>query len=41
MITAFAAYLIILPGRVFTVGDRITLAAVRGDVVALGFTRPR
>ena len=37
VITAFAAYLIILRGKVFTVGDRITMAEVRGDVVALGF----
>ncbi|HET7459024.1 MAG TPA: mechanosensitive ion channel domain-containing protein, partial [Gemmatimonadaceae bacterium] len=37
VITAFAAYLIILRGRIFTVGDRITIGGVRGDVVALGF----
>jgi len=37
VITSFAAYLIILRGRVFTVGDRITMGGVRGDVVALGF----
>jgi small-conductance mechanosensitive channel len=37
VITSFAAYLIILRGRVFTVGDRITMAGVRGDVVQLGF----
>jgi small-conductance mechanosensitive channel len=37
VITSFAGYLIILRGKVFTVGDRITIAAVRGDVVALGF----
>jgi small-conductance mechanosensitive channel len=37
VITAFAAFLIILRGRVFTVGDRITIGGVRGDVVALGF----
>jgi small-conductance mechanosensitive channel len=37
VITSFAAYFIILRGRVFTVGDRITLGGVRGDVVALGF----
>jgi small-conductance mechanosensitive channel len=36
VITAMAAYLIILRGRVFTVGDRITIGGVRGDVVALG-----
>lgn len=37
VLTSFAAYLIILRGRVFSVGDRITLGGVRGDVVALGF----
>lgn len=37
VITSFAAYLIILRGRVFTVGDRITMGGVRGDVIALGF----
>jgi small-conductance mechanosensitive channel len=37
VITAFAGYLILLRGKVFTVGDRITIGGVRGDVVALGF----
>ncbi len=37
VITSLAAYLIILRGRVFTVGDRITIGGVRGDVVRLGF----
>jgi small-conductance mechanosensitive channel len=37
VITSFAAYLIILRGRVFTVGDRITMGGVRGDVVRVGF----
>ncbi|MFL5563368.1 MAG: mechanosensitive ion channel family protein [Gemmatimonadaceae bacterium] len=37
VVTSFAAYLIILRGRVYTVGDRITMGGVRGDVVALGF----
>jgi small-conductance mechanosensitive channel len=36
VITAMAAYLIILRGRVFTVGDRITIGGVRGDVLRLG-----
>jgi len=36
VVTSLAAYLIILRGRVFTVGDRITIGGVRGDVVALG-----
>jgi small-conductance mechanosensitive channel len=37
VVTAFAGYVIILRGRIFTVGDRITIGGVRGDVVALGF----
>ena len=37
VVTSFAAYFIILRGRVYTVGDRITMGGVRGDVVALGF----
>jgi small-conductance mechanosensitive channel len=37
VVTAFAGYVIILRGRIFTVGDRITIGSVRGDVVALGF----
>jgi small-conductance mechanosensitive channel len=37
VITAFAAYLVILRGRIFNVGDRITIGGVRGDVVALDF----
>jgi small-conductance mechanosensitive channel len=37
VITSFAGYLIILRGRTFTVGDRITMGGVRGDVVALDF----
>jgi small-conductance mechanosensitive channel len=37
VITAFAGYFVILRGRVFNVGDRITIGGVRGDVVALDF----
>ncbi|HJQ19578.1 MAG TPA: mechanosensitive ion channel domain-containing protein [Gemmatimonadaceae bacterium] len=37
VITSFAAYVIILRGRIFTVGDRITMGGVRGDVVELDF----
>ena len=37
VITSFAAYLIILRGKVFSVGDRVTFGGVRGDVIALGF----
>jgi small-conductance mechanosensitive channel len=37
VITAFAGYIVILRGNNFTVGDRIALGGVRGDVLALGF----
>lgn len=37
VITAFAGYFVILRGQTFTVGDRITMGGVRGDVLALGF----
>jgi small-conductance mechanosensitive channel len=37
VVTSFAGYLILLRGNVFTVGDRITMGGVRGDVVSLGF----
>jgi small-conductance mechanosensitive channel len=37
VITSFAAYLIILRGKIFNVGDRITMGGVRGDVIALDF----
>lgn len=37
VITSFAAYLIVLRGRIYTVGDRITMGGVRGDVVRIGF----
>jgi small-conductance mechanosensitive channel len=37
VITSFAAYLIILRGTIFNVGDRITMGGVRGDVIALDF----
>ena len=39
VITAFAAYFIILRARLFQVGDRIVMGGVRGDVIALGFLR--
>lgn len=39
--TAFAGYLVLLSGRVYTVGDRVAIAGVRGDVVALGFLYTR
>ncbi len=37
VVTAFAGYLVILRGRTFTVGDRITMGGIRGDVVELTF----
>lgn len=39
VITAFAGYFVILRGKTFNVGDRITMGGVRGDVIALGFIR--
>jgi small-conductance mechanosensitive channel len=41
VITAVAGYFVILTGRVFSVGDRIVLGGVRGDVIALGYTRTK
>ncbi|HEX8271528.1 MAG TPA: mechanosensitive ion channel domain-containing protein [Longimicrobiaceae bacterium] len=41
VITAVAGYFVILSGRIFDVGDRITMSGVRGDVIALGFTRTK
>ncbi len=38
LVTAVAGYLVILRGNLFTVGDRITMGGVRGDVISLGFT---
>ena len=37
VITAIAGYFVILRGNTFSVGDRITMGGVRGDVMALGF----
>jgi small-conductance mechanosensitive channel len=37
VVTAMAGYVVILRGRTFSVGDRITMGGVRGDVIALGF----
>ena len=36
-VTAVAGYFVILRGKTFNVGDRITMGGVRGDVIALGF----
>lgn len=37
VIASLAGYLVILRGKTFDVGDRITMGGVRGDVIALGF----
>ena len=37
MVTSLAGYFVILRGSTFTVGDRITMGGVRGDVLRLGF----
>ena len=37
VVTAVAGYIVILRGKTFNVGDRITMGGVRGDVIALGF----
>jgi len=39
VIVSLAGYFVILRGDTFTVGDRITLGGVRGDVVRLGFLK--
>ncbi|HET7437221.1 MAG TPA: mechanosensitive ion channel domain-containing protein [Thermoanaerobaculia bacterium] len=39
VITSIAGYISILRGDVFSVGDRITMSGVRGDVVALSYLR--
>jgi small-conductance mechanosensitive channel len=40
-VTSFAGYLVIMRGKTFTVGDRIKMGGVRGDVIALGFLQTR
>ena len=37
VVTSIAGYFVILRSQVFTVGDRILMAGVRGDVIRLGF----
>ncbi len=37
VVTSFAGYFVILRGKTFSVGDRIVMGGVRGDVIALGF----
>jgi small-conductance mechanosensitive channel len=38
VVTAISGYFIILRGRLFNVGDRISMGGVRGDVISLRFT---
>jgi len=37
VVTALAGYALILRGKAFGIGNRITMGGVRGDVIALGF----
>ncbi|MDT7953540.1 MAG: mechanosensitive ion channel [Acetobacteraceae bacterium] len=37
VVTSIAGYFVILRGNTFTVGDRISMGGVRGDVMKLGF----
>lgn len=37
VVTSFAGYIVILRGKTFNVGERITMGGVRGDVISLGF----
>lgn len=39
VITAVAGYFVILRGKTFNVGDRISMGGVRGDVIALDFIK--
>jgi small-conductance mechanosensitive channel len=39
VVTAVAGYFVILRGNTFSVGDRIVMGGVRGDVIALSFTQ--
>lgn len=37
VVTSFAGYLVVMRGNTFSVGDRITMGGIRGDVISLGF----
>jgi len=39
VVTSFAGYTVIMRSRLFTVGDRIVMGGVRGDVISLGFLK--
>jgi len=37
VVTSFAGYFVILRGKTFNIGDRISMGGVRGDVISLNF----
>ncbi len=39
VVTSLAGYFVIIRSRVFSIGERITMGGVRGDVIALGFLK--
>jgi small-conductance mechanosensitive channel len=39
VVTSVAGYFVIIRGEVFSVGERITMGGVRGDVISLGFLK--
>ena len=39
VVTSLAGYFVIIRSSVFTVGERITMGGVRGDVISLGFLK--
>ncbi|MGE0448847.1 MAG: mechanosensitive ion channel family protein [Vicinamibacterales bacterium] len=41
VVTALAGYVVIMRGNTFTIGDRITMGGVRGDVIALTFIQTK
>jgi small-conductance mechanosensitive channel len=41
VVTSLAGYLVIVRGNTFSIGERITMGGVRGDVISLGFIQTR
>ena len=41
VVTALAGYVVLMRGKVFSVGDRIVMGGVRGDVIEMSFTLTR
>jgi len=41
LVTSFASYLLIRRKRIFSIGDRIKIGALRGDVLSIGFLHTR